>query len=109
MLFNEGELGKTYTVSRIRGRKATSALAQRSIAVGSDLTILSCAEKDGARVRLINGREEVLNPEEAASLTLEEIRLRKNSDIVSLGGCCAYGRSAEVWDKYLNDEAPGGD
>ena len=107
MLFNEGELSKTYTVSRIRGHKATAALAQRSIAVGSDLTILSYTAADGARVRLINGREEALSPEEAASLTLDEIRRRKKSDIINLGGCCAYGRSAEVWDKYLNDEAPG--
>lgn len=109
MLFNEGELSKTYTVSRIRGRKVSATLARRSIEVGSDLTILSRTAADGARVRLINGREEALSPDEAASLTLEEIRLRKNSDMVSIGGCCAYGRSAEVWDKYLNGDAPGGD
>lgn len=105
MRFREAELEKTYTVTRVRDRKTAAALERRGIAPGSDIVILS-RPAEGALVRLVNGRESSLTEEEAASLTLEEPRLRKASDPVFLGGCCAYGNTAEVWDKYVNGDAP---
>lgn len=105
MRFSEVELQKTYTVTRIRGRKIAAALVSRGIAPGSDIVVLSRSE-EGALIRLVNGIENALNKEEADGLVLEEPRLRKASDPVFLGGCCAYGNTAEVWDKYVNGEAP---
>lgn len=107
MLFCESELDKTYTVKRIKGRGIARALEDRGIAVGSDLTLLARGEDGGALVRLVNGREVPLSAEETAGMALEEPRLRRASDPVFLGGCCAYGNTAEVWDKYVNGGAPG--
>ncbi len=107
MLFHEGKPDKSYTVKRIKGRDIARALEGRGIAVGSDLTILAREQDGSALVRLVNGREINLSAVETAGMALEEPRLRRASDPVFLGGCCAYGNTAEVWDKYVNGEAPG--
>ena len=102
----ESEQDKTYTIFRIKG-KQKKPLENKGIAVGCDITLLSFADDGSALVKLANGLEKNLSPEQADAIMIDRQWIRKSSDPVFLGGCCAYGNTAEVWDKYVNGNAPG--
>lgn len=98
----EGRIGQTYTVHKVKGGKlAAESLEQRGLAAGSDVTILERAPDGGILARIM-GRELTLTPQEGADIVVDEQLVRKETDPVFLGGCCAYGCTADVWDKYVN-------
>lgn len=98
----EGRIGQTYTVRKVKGgRAAAEALERRGLAAGSDVTLLAHTPDGGILARVME-RELTLTPQEGADVVVDEQLVRKDTDPVFLGGCCAYGCTADVWDKYVN-------
>ena len=105
----QGTAGKVYTVSWVKGGgRIARPLEERGVVAGVDVTLLSLTPEGGALVRL-RDREFSLTPAEAENLVVDAPLVRKKGDPVFLGGCCGYGNTSAMWEKYVNGDAPSED
>ncbi len=94
--------GATFTVVRIKNRPLAKRLEGEGILPGADIRI-TAVRPDFITVEY-RGHAFSLTQDEAVQIILDEPLQRGPQDPVFLGGCCAYGNSARVWDEFVNEE-----
>lgn len=100
-------VGSKLTVHKVTGGKK-QVLKMEAIGImrGSDITVLDVIQSEDL-LYIYSGSKELSISRKDAELVLVTAQFtRGKNDPIFLGGCCAYGNTADIWDRInaLNQE-----
>lgn len=96
----EATKGSKHTVHKIAGgKKQIKKMESIGIMSGSDIELLDILEMKKLLHILTASKELFISVEDAKYIKVIPQLVRGKNDPIFLGGCCAYGNTAAIWDR----------
>lgn len=105
-------VGSILTVHKVTGGKnQINKMETIGIMSGSDITLLDISQSKDIFYISVDSKELTISAEDAATVRVVKQFVRKKGDPIFLGGCCAYGNTADLWERIntMNQEEENGD